>query len=133
MAAILSELWAQDGGVMSDIEKLYNILVDIGDWSSDNLSEWSGNREWEEFGGSWAEVGDDEIEKLDSLINAAQFTAKNMVKNTCHNVAAPPENGFWPTPHFECSACGKYYVTSDYVYFCPSCGRRVIEDVQQEP
>lgn len=49
-----------------------------------------------------------------------------ILSNTCHNVAAPPEEGFWPMPHFACSACGKYYVASDYVYFCPSCGRRVV-------
>ena len=47
--------------------------------------------------------------------------------DTCHNVAAPPEEGFWPMPHFECSVCGKYYATSDYVYFCPSCGRKVVQ------
>lgn len=47
--------------------------------------------------------------------------------DTCHNVAAPPDEGFWPMPHFECSICGASYVTSEYVYFCPNCGRKVVQ------
>ena len=121
---------------MSEIEKLYNILIDIGDWSSDNLSEWSGNREWEEFGGSWATVGDDEIEKLNSLIDAAQDTAKVMFKNTCYDVG--------DERIFHCSACGfglsdVYLSDEDYLWnddgeriepwppFCPNCGRKVVQ------
>lgn len=64
------------------------------------------------------------------LYNAAceiERLSRDSDDKACTNVAEPPEEGFWPMPHFECSVCGKHYVTSDYVYFCPSCGRRVVQ------
>lgn len=48
---------------------------------------------------------------------------------TCRNVHEPPRNAtFWPAPHFKCSKCGATYVSTDYAYYCPSCGRKVIDE-----
>lgn len=52
-------------------------------------------------------------------------TPSYVPERECHNIAEPPESGFWPTPHFECSACGHCHVSLSYVYFCPSCGAKV--------
>ena len=52
---------------------------------------------------------------------------RNRLTETCHNVAEYPEDGFWPSPHFKCSECGASHVSMEYVRYCPSCGRRVVE------
>ncbi len=51
----------------------------------------------------------------------------DLIDPTCHDVSEPPENGFWPAPHFECSECGGGHVSTDYVDYCPHCGARVVE------
>jgi hypothetical protein len=50
-----------------------------------------------------------------------------LTEQTCHNVAEYPEDGFWPWPHFKCNVCGGSYISDNYVYYCPSCGRRIVE------
>ena len=52
---------------------------------------------------------------------------RNRLTETCHNVAEYPEDGFWPSPHFKCDVCGASHVSMEYVYYCPNCGRRVVE------
>lgn len=48
--------------------------------------------------------------------------------DTCTNVADPPKDTtFWPAPHFKCSKCGHQHISMDYVFFCPSCGARVVD------
>lgn len=48
---------------------------------------------------------------------------------TCKNVHEPPRNTtFWPTPHFKCSECGASHVSMDYVYYCPNCGCKVVDE-----
>lgn len=48
---------------------------------------------------------------------------------TCKNIHEPPRNTtFWPTPHFKCSECGATHVSMEYVYFCPNCGRKVVDE-----
>lgn len=48
---------------------------------------------------------------------------------TCHNTDSVPGDGsgFYPTPHFKCSECGASYALTDYAYYCPRCGRKVVE------
>lgn len=47
---------------------------------------------------------------------------------TCHDVHEPPRTTtFWPTPHFKCSECGEVHVSMQYVFYCPNCGRKVVE------
>ena len=51
------------------------------------------------------------------------------VRGECHNVHEPPKNTtFWPVPHFKCSECGAVHVSMDYVYFCPACGAKVVDE-----
>ena len=50
-------------------------------------------------------------------------------ERTCHNVHEPPKDTtFWPAPHFKCSECGHKHVSMNYVYFCPNCGRKVVDE-----
>ena len=50
-------------------------------------------------------------------------------ERTCHNVHEPPKDTtFWPAPHFKCSECGATHVSMEYVFFCPSCGRKVVDE-----
>ena len=54
---------------------------------------------------------------------------RHMPVRTCKNVAEPPSDGtFWPAPHFTCSECGHKHVSMSYVYFCPNCGRKVVDE-----
>lgn len=47
---------------------------------------------------------------------------------TCRNVHEPPKGTpFWPTPRFKCSECGATHVSMEYVYYCPNCGRKVVD------
>jgi hypothetical protein len=58
-----------------------------------------------------------------------QAVAATMGKGTCRNVHEPPRDAtFWPAPHFKCSRCGATYVSTDYAYYCPSCGRKVRDE-----
>ena len=48
---------------------------------------------------------------------------------TCHNVHEPPKDEtFWPVPHFKCSGCGATHVSMEYVFYCPNCGRKVVDE-----
>lgn len=49
-------------------------------------------------------------------------------RGECRNVHEPPKNTpFWPTPRFKCSVCGATHISVEYVYYCPNCGRKVID------
>jgi|GEM_PF-3860855 hypothetical protein len=49
-------------------------------------------------------------------------------RGTCRNVHEPPKDGtFWPAPHFKCSECDATYVSMEYVFYCPNCGREVVD------
>ena len=53
--------------------------------------------------------------------------ARNMrYEHTCRNIAKPPKEGFWPSPHFKCDKCGYENVTMDYLHYCGGCGAKVI-------
>ena len=57
-----------------------------------------------------------------------QAVEATLGKGTCRDVHEPPRNTtFWPTPHFKCSECGATHVSTSYVFYCPNCGRRVVE------
>ena len=47
---------------------------------------------------------------------------------TCHNTDSVPGDGsgFYPTPHFKCSACGASYALTGYACYCPGCGAKVV-------
>lgn len=62
-------------------------------------------------------------------ITPAQAIAATLGSGTCHNVHEPPKDEtFWPAPHFKCSECGATHVSMEYVYFCPNCGRKVVDE-----
>lgn len=55
--------------------------------------------------------------------------ARQSDAGTCHNIHEPPKDTtFWPAPHFKCSECGATHVSMGYVYYCPNCGRKVVDD-----
>jgi predicted RNA-binding Zn-ribbon protein involved in translation (DUF1610 family) len=57
-----------------------------------------------------------------------QAIAATLGAGTCHNVHEPPKDTtFWPAPHFKCSECGEVHVSMQYVFYCPNCGRKVVD------
>ena len=97
--------------------------------------EWRGHgttdRTWYEVGRvSWF-IYERENKNLTAdavFLTPEQAIAATLGAGTCKNVHEPPRNTtFWPTPHFKCSECGATHVSMDYVYYCPNCGRRVVE------
>lgn len=65
------------------------------------------------------------IDEYQNAIDAWNTRAER----TCKNVHKPPKaTTFWPSPHFKCSECGCVHVSMDYVYYCPNCGAKVIDD-----
>lgn len=125
---------------MSKIEEIYRLLDERGikyhvydeDESSVAIAfGWTDQHD--DYRNQICVFGDSFISATRSYLTPEQAVEATSGREMCHNISEPPEEGFWPMPHFECSVCGAYYVTSDYVYFCPSCGRRVIEDVQPQP
>ena len=75
--------------------------------------------------GRWLD-GADDARLLDDAADTIENLRGRLTEQTCINVADPPEEGFWPMPHFKCFVCGAYYVTDKYVYYCPNCGRKVV-------
>lgn len=66
---------------------------------------------------------------VSTLLTPEQVADKMLRRSVCHNVHEPPKNGlFWPCPHFKCSECGATHVSMDYVYYCPKCGREVVDE-----
>lgn len=62
-------------------------------------------------------------------LTPAQAIAATLGAGTCHNVHEPPKDTtFWPVPHFKCSECGATHVSMDYVFYCPNCGRKVVDE-----
>ena len=58
-----------------------------------------------------------------------QAIAATLGAGTCHNVHEPPKGTtFWPAPHFKCSECGATHVSMEYVFYCPNCGRKVVDE-----
>ncbi|WP_370519560.1 Lar family restriction alleviation protein [Adlercreutzia sp. ZJ242] len=51
-------------------------------------------------------------------------------ERTCKNLDTVPEDRdyFYPAQHFECSECGHRHVSMSYVFYCPSCGAKVVDD-----
>ena len=75
--------------------------------------------------GRWSD-GADDAALMDDAADTIENLRGQLTEQTCINVADPPEEGFWPMPHFKCFVCGAYYVTDKYVYYCPNCGRKVV-------
>lgn len=62
------------------------------------------------------------------ITDPEQAVEATLGNGTCHNVHEPPrDEAFWPAPHFKCSECGATHVSIDYVFYCPNCGRRIVE------
>ena len=67
--------------------------------------------------------------KIAGITDPEQAIAATLGRGTCHNVHEPPKDTtFWPSPHFKCSECGATHVSMEYVYFCPNCGRKVVDE-----
>lgn len=118
---------------MTATERLRELLDERGVkwWSKPRLvvSGVEKGTEFDAADGSWVHA----IEALDGTICVSHLTPEQAIAatlgvGTCKNVHEPPRNTtFWPTPHFKCSECGATHVSMDYVYFCPNCGKRVVE------
>lgn len=68
------------------------------------------------------------VELTISNATPAQAIAATLGSGTCKNVHEPPKNTtFWPSPHFKCSECGATHVSMEYVFYCPNCGRKVVD------
>ena len=67
------------------------------------------------------------LEETDWQLVTDNLNAR-LENGTCRNIHEPPKDGmFWPSPHFKCSECGATHVSMDYVYYCPNCGRKVVD------
>ncbi len=79
-------------------------------------------------------AGFDEFEDGATLLRFWNATPEQAVeatlgRGTCRNVHEPPKTAtFWPSPHFKCSECGEVHVSMQYVYYCPNCGRKVVDE-----
>ena len=93
------------------------------------------------MGGVWASVTETSTGKL--MLRATFETPEQAIAatlgpcncsnsertGTCHNVHEPPKDEtFWPAPHFKCSGCGATHVSMEYVFYCPNCGRKVVDE-----
>lgn len=96
-------------------------------WNQDSITYWKvGSIKWVAF--------ESENDTLWLNCNSvtdfttAQAIAATLGSGTCRNVHEPPKDTtFWPAPHFKCSECGATHVSMEYVYFCPNCGRKVVD------
>lgn len=63
---------------------------------------------------------------LDELVRRWNARAER----TCRNTDTVPDDGsvFYPSPHFRCSECGASYALTDYAYYCPNCGAKVVAE-----
>ena len=69
------------------------------------------------------------IEMWSQYLTPAQAIVATLGVGTCHNVHEPPKDTtFWPSPHFKCSECGATHVSMEYVFHCPNCGRKVVDE-----
>lgn len=74
-------------------------------------------------------MGDDRLFVELQLATPEQAIEGTLGCGECSNVHEPPRRSeFWPTPHFKCSECGSVHVSLDYVYYCPNCGRKVVDE-----
>ena len=65
---------------------------------------------------------------MSTSVTPEQAIEATLGRGTCHNVHEPPKGTtFWPSPHFKCSECGATHVSMEYVFYCPNCGRRIVE------
>ena len=80
-------------------------------------------------GWTFVEYRDGSFSKLTAYhLTPAQAVEATLGRGTCKNVHEPPRNTtFWPAPHFKCSECGATHVSMEYVFYCPNCGREVVE------
>ena len=62
------------------------------------------------------------------VLTPEQAIAATLGSGTCKNVHEPPKDTtFWQSPHFKCSECGATHVSMEYVFYCPNCGRKVVD------
>lgn len=74
-----------------------------------------------EFGEPW-------LTMYGVIAGPEQAIAATLGAGTCRNVHEPPKDTtFWPSPHFKCSECGATHVSMGYVFYCPNCGRKVVD------
>lgn len=118
--AIAATLGSDDTFTREDVEGAfvsgYSLGLDMFDNSKpDNEKGWNQNER-------------DIDEEMEDLGWVRKNTAK-LGAGTCHNVHEPPKDGtFWPSPHFKCSECGATHVSMEYVFHCPNCGRKVVDE-----
>ena len=118
--AIAATLGADDTYTREDVEGAfvsgYSLGLDMFDSSKpDNEKGWNQNER-------------DMEEEMEDLGWVRKDTAK-LGTGTCHNVHEPPKDTtFWPSPHFKCSECGATHVSMEYVFYCPNCGRKVVDE-----
>ena len=63
-----------------------------------------------------------------AYLTPEQAIAATLGSGTCKNVHEPPKDTtFWQSPHFKCSECGATHVSMEYVFYCPNCGRKVVD------
>ena len=64
-----------------------------------------------------------------TILTPEQAIAATVGRGTCRNVHEPPKSTtFWPTPHFKCSECGATHISMEYVFYCPNCGRKLVDE-----
>ena len=72
--------------------------------------------------------GTGRLEAVIHVCSPAQAIEATLGRGTCRNIhESPKDTTFWPSPHFKCSECGAVHVSMDYVFYCPRCGREVVE------
>lgn len=127
---------------MTATEDLRRLLDERGvKYETDDTSDsWYERTTWSSENNLWWTYEVDTIEELpygtltlldtgsNNSMRPAQAIAATLGPEECHNVHEPPKNTtFWPCPHFKCSECGEVYVSMQYVFYCPNCGRKVAD------
>lgn len=112
---------------MSATDELRSELTKRGvEWKAP--SSYDGSKRYDTVaGGYWFHEFDGKI-TIHGLTPTQAITA-TLGSGTCRNVHEPPKDTtFWPAPHFKCSECGATHVSMEYVFFCPNCGRKVMDE-----
>lgn len=128
-------------------ERLRELLDAQGvEWSSEEVKSWDGKVSYcytywgDGEGFCFCEPMGAQKGTLGALcdFSAIGFTPEQAVaatlgnkptERTCTNVHEPPKDTtFWPAPHFKCSECGATHVSMEYVFFCPNCGAKVVDE-----
>lgn len=118
---------------MTATERLRELLDERGiEWGIADYSRRRLMTVWHANGQKWQffedrKTGWTHLSCRMDYLTPEQAIAATLGAGTCHNVHEPPKDTtFWPAPHFKCSVCGRTHVSTDYVFYCPGCGREVV-------